>query len=60
MHLENTSKRPRSLLIRIYAHVREYLGQIVHTSQFEEILQRLEDLMERLKGNDQEISKYCD
>ena len=37
-----------------------YLGQIVYTSQFEEILQRLEDLMERLKGNDQEISKYCD
>ena len=37
-----------------------YLGQIVHTIQLEEMLQRLEDLMERLKENDQEISKYCD
>ena len=37
-----------------------YLGQIVYTIQLEEVLQRLEDLMERLKGNDQEISKYRD
>ena len=37
-----------------------YLGQIVYTIQLEEVLQRLEDLMERLKDNDQEISKYCD
>ena len=37
-----------------------YLGQIVYTIQLEAVLQRMEDLLERLEENDQEVSKYCD